>query len=291
VSVNEGDAEAVDAIWHNGAYADIARLDLAGFTTEAEKRMEHLRALDDYLLEGGAARFVGKGMDRVVGGELLSPPVGFRHYLSVMKNRRPPAGSQRAAVDAWATEVLQAYSHFQVLCATRRGLMGVEGINLRVAERLCKARLIKRTVGWYAGRPVLVTRNDYGLGLMNGDIGITLAVPAETGAAADSDAMLRVAFPAGDGSARIRWILPSRLQAIETVYAMTVHKSQGSEFVHACLVLPEKINPVITRELIYTGITRARYWFSLVQHGNAVIQEGVRRRVMRSSGLGKLLGM
>jgi exodeoxyribonuclease V alpha subunit len=100
---------------------------------------------------------------------------------------------------------------------------------------------------------VLITRNDYGLGLMNGDIGITLALPARA-----MTTILRVAFPAGDASQGIKWILPSRLQAVETAYALTVHKAQGSEFSHAALLLPETLSPILTRELLYTGITRAR---------------------------------
>jgi exodeoxyribonuclease V alpha subunit len=100
---------------------------------------------------------------------------------------------------------------------------------------------------------VLVTRNDYGLGLMNGDIGITLELPG---------GVLRVAFPAGDGSAGIKWVQPSRLQAVETVFALTVHKSQGSEFTHVAMALPESLSPILTRELIYTGITRAKQWFT-----------------------------
>ncbi|HCZ13635.1 MAG TPA: exodeoxyribonuclease V subunit alpha, partial [Candidatus Accumulibacter sp.] len=131
----------------------------------------------------------------------------------------------------------------------------------------------------------LVTRNDYALGLMNGDIGITLEIPGGP-EAADEVWVSRVAFPAGDGSDGIRWVLPSRLQAVETVYALTVHKSQGSEFTHATLVLPEKPNPILTRELMYTGITRARRWFTLVNPGGADVQRlAVERRVLRVSGL------
>jgi exodeoxyribonuclease V alpha subunit len=100
--------------------------------------------------------------------------------------------------------------------------------------------------GWYAGRPVMVTRNDYALALMNGDVGLCL--PHTRG--------LRVAFPNGQGGAQ--WVSPSRLEAVDSVFAMTVHKAQGSEFAHACLVLPAQAAPVLTRELLYTGITRVK---------------------------------
>jgi len=107
---------------------------------------------------------------------------------------------------------------------------------------------------WYEGRPVMVTKNDYGLKLNNGDIGIALKDPEH--------GHLRVAFP--DQEHGVRWILPSRLTHIETVYAMTVHKSQGSEFKHTVMVLPDHDSPVMSKELLYTGITRAKERLSLV---------------------------
>jgi exodeoxyribonuclease V alpha subunit len=94
---------------------------------------------------------------------------------------------------------------------------------------------------------------------------------------------LRVAFP--DAEKGIRWVLPSRLQAVETVFAMTVHKSQGSEFTHTALVLPQFGNPVLTKELIYTGITRSKRQFSLVYSQSVVVDEALQRSVQRSSGL------
>ncbi|MCC2675574.1 MAG: exodeoxyribonuclease subunit alpha, partial [Ramlibacter sp.] len=125
--------------------------------------------------------------------------------------------------------------------------------------------------------PVMVTQNDYALGLMNGDVGVALEVPGPDGAR-----MLRVAFP--DASAGVRWVLPSRLQAVETVFAMTVHKSQGSEFEHVALLLPERDSRVLTRELVYTGITRARQWFTVA--GSAGLLElAVGRPTRRSGGL------
>ncbi len=109
---------------------------------------------------------------------------------------------------------------------------------------------------------MLITRNDYGLGLMNGDIGIALQFLS---AMTPAGRMLRVAFPRNDGTAACALFLPSRLNDVETVYAMTVHKSQGSEFTHTALILPDALNPVLTKELIYTGITRAKDWFTLIE--------------------------
>jgi exodeoxyribonuclease V alpha subunit len=97
--------------------------------------------------------------------------------------------------------------------------------------------------------------------------------------------MLRVAFAASDGG--IRWILPSRLPEVETVYAMTVHKSQGSEFGHAALLLPQEASRVLTRELVYTGITRARRWFTLaVPAGAGQVLESALARRTRQGGEG-----
>ncbi|MGE4339353.1 MAG: exodeoxyribonuclease V subunit alpha, partial [Pigmentiphaga sp.] len=207
---------------------------------------------------------------------------GYRRYLALMRTMQPQPVASDSAWDAWANAVLRAHTGFQVLCAVRRGPWGVEGLNARIAEVLHRHGDIAATQGWYPGRPVLVTRNDYGLGLMNGDIGVTLSRfdPAT------AQWRLRVAFPAPDGSGAVRWVLPSRLSHLETVYALTVHKSQGSEFEHAVLVLPESPTPILTRELVYTGITRARLRLTLVPPAQpAVWDDAVHRRVQRAGGL------
>ncbi|HJV25533.1 MAG TPA: exodeoxyribonuclease V subunit alpha [Aromatoleum sp.] len=276
-AVNAGELATMHAL-RSAAYADLAHVNLAGVQDPA---------FDDLITDGGAANFPGRGEGRVANDQTLAPPVGYRHYLRTLRDAHPPLDAAQDAFDQWAQQVIAAHRHFQVLCALRRGPWGVEGLNQRIAQRLSSAGLIPASQGWYLGRPVLVTRNDYGLGLMNGDIGITLELPR---LAPDGSPQwgLRVAFPAGDGSDGIRWVLPSRLQAVETVYAMTVHKSQGSEFAHAALVLPDTLNPILTRELVYTGITRARHWLTLAPAGSArVLDEAVSRRVLRASGLMK----
>jgi len=215
---------------------------------------------------------------------VLEGPESYRHYLEVLIAKQPALAAPRAAFDAWAAQVLAAYGAFQLLCAVRKGPQGVERMNQRIAAMLHTAGLLRAASGWTLGRPVMVSRNDYGLGLMNGDIGITLALPQPEGEAPGWK--LRVAFAASDGSAGIRWVLPSRLQAVETVFAMTVHKSQGSEFGHAALVLPDRMSRVLTRELVYTGITRARNRFTLALAGDAaVLEEAVARRMERAGGL------
>ena len=231
-------------------------------------RGEHDRAFDRLLLDG-----LGRGEDG---------PQGYRHYLRSIGRHRPAPGTPADAPtwEQWAALVLNSFESFQLLCAVRKGPWGVEGLNERVARVLHNAGLIDTRQPWYEGRPVLVTRNDYGLGLMNGDIGIALRLPDENG-----EPLLRVAFPRNDGSGGVRFVLPSRLNEVETVFAMTVHKSQGSEFSHTALVLPDALNPVLTKELVYTGITRAKHCFSLVEPRAGVFEEAVERKVRRISGL------
>lgn len=278
-------ASAVRTVFSEG-YRDIVQVRV--------DRQNPAPGISRHAVQGGAEQFPGGGTGRVVGSNEIAPPVGYGFYLRHMGLARPAATAPLASFDDWARTTLAAYGQFQLLCALRRGPFGVEGLNDTIANALKRAKLINATEGWYPGRPVLVTRNDYSLGLMNGDIGITLQLPARQWVngreVIEPDRqILRVAFPAGDGSGGIRWVLPSRLQGVETVYAMTVHKSQGSEFAHTCLVMPDKLNPVLTRELVYTGITRARHWFSLLLPDNNVFDQAVARQVTRTSGLGRLL--
>ncbi|MDO6462201.1 exodeoxyribonuclease V subunit alpha [Granulosicoccaceae sp. 1_MG-2023] len=262
-----------DVIWLNG---DSQKPSLE--TTQA--------LICEHAVSGSPQAFRHQGEGRISGhAQPLPAPVGYRHYLKLMQDHKLDSNSTTEQWDQLAKSVLQAFSDFQVLCALRRGAWGVEGLNELIARHLLGQKLIPRAEGWYAGRPVLITGNDYNLGLMNGDIGITFSRPVQEG----GQSALRVAFPASDGSGSIRWISPSRLQQLETVYAMTVHKSQGSEFNHTCLVLPDRLSPVLTRELVYTGITRARNWFSLITGDAGVLRQSVDQRVVRASGLASVL--
>ncbi|MBK5931538.1 exodeoxyribonuclease V subunit alpha [Halochromatium salexigens] len=214
--------------------------------------------------------------------------------LARMREQAPTGSLDQDALNAWAKRLLEAQKQFQLLTPLRQGAWGVEGLNRRIIELLREQGLLGAGGGgpafqprqWFAGRPVLITRNDYGLNLMNGDIGLTLPVPADTTAAtgaAGAKPVLRVAFPSAEGG--VRWVLPSRLQSVETVFAMTVHKSQGSEFEHTALILPDKPNPTLTRELLYTAITRAKERFTLLYSQEDVLGEALTRRVHRASGL------
>ena len=175
-----------------------------------------------------------------------------------------------------------------MLCAVRNGPFGVDRLNRLVESALRDQGLIQAGERWYAGRPIMITRNDYTLNLFNGDVGLILPDP-------DSGRGLRAFFvspetdsPSGRRGPRLKAILPSRLPTHETVYAMTVHKSQGSEFQQVDLLLPDEPSPVVTRELLYTGITRARNRVRLWGK-EAVLLRTIATRVERASGLREAL--
>lgn len=169
---------------------------------------------------------------------------------------------------------LQLLGTFRILCAVRRGPYGVETINRCVEQSVLDAAGTVRRGPHFAGRPILIQRNDPNLNLFNGDLGILLP-DGDTGT-------LRAWFTNSDGG--VRSVIPARLPEHETAYAMTIHKSQGSEFERVLMVLPDRDTPVLTRELIYTGVTRAiqevEVWFT-----DAVLLKAVSQTVKRNSGL------
>jgi len=197
--------------------------------------------------------------------------------------------------------LFDAFNRYRVLCAVRAGARGVDALNSVLAgqvrhEVMLGAPLegelggvrgsnggpagqavgiggaVPHDAAWYAGRPVMVTRNDYALGLFNGDIGI--AMPAGQ--------TLRVVFRKADGSYRA--VSPAALPPHDTAFAMTVHKSQGSEFIHAALVLPATASRVLTRELVYTAVTRAREKIALYS-AIEVLAQAIVSRTERDSGM------
>ncbi|MCU0834950.1 MAG: exodeoxyribonuclease V subunit alpha [Chromatiaceae bacterium] len=171
--------------------------------------------------------------------------------------------------------VLAGLGGFRILCAVREGPFGVVAVNRLCEAVLAEAGLIAPgAAAHYPGRPILVTSNDYALGLFNGDVGICLPDPTAGGAS-------RAWFETEEGPRRV---LPSRLPTHESVFAMTVHKSQGSEHEELVLVLPEAESRVVTRELVYTGLTRARRRVTLIASAPS-LERAVRQRVRRSSGL------
>jgi exodeoxyribonuclease V alpha subunit len=176
-------------------------------------------------------------------------------------------------------EAFELFSRFRILCALREGTYGVHNLNLLVEKIMQTKRLIDRSGRWYPGRPVMITKNDYNLRLFNGDIGITMADHGK-------ERELRVFFPEMGGS--VRSFPPVRLPDHETVYAMTVHKSQGSEFDEVLFVTPDRDTQVMTRELIYTAVTRAKERIQ-VWGEEGIFLSAIQRRIQRSSGLREAL--
>jgi exodeoxyribonuclease V alpha subunit len=177
-----------------------------------------------------------------------------------------------------ASDPLEAFDLFtrsRILSALREGPYGVHNLNIAVEHILQKQELVDWGGRWYSGRPVMITKNDYSLRLFNGDIGITMADH-------ERDGELRVFFIGPDGS--VRSFPPLRLPDHETVYAMTVHKSQGSEFDAVLLMMPDRDTRVLTRELIYTAITRAKEKIQIWGKED-IFLTAIQRRIRRSSGL------
>jgi len=183
---------------------------------------------------------------------------GYRNYLNI--------DDPVAALDS--------YGRFKILCAINKGPFGVDAVNGLSESVLAKKRLIDPSGRWYRGRPVLIKGNNYDLGLFNGDMGII------TGGRDEEN--LHAFFPGDSGTARK--LAPGILPDHDTAYAMTVHKSQGSEFEDVVLILPEKDYPVLTRELIYTGLTRTTGKIALLGT-ESVLRNAILRKTERASGL------
>ncbi|MEA5097402.1 MAG: exodeoxyribonuclease V subunit alpha [Burkholderiaceae bacterium] len=178
--------------------------------------------------------------------------------------------------------VFDAFDRFRVLCALRQGTRGVDEINRTISHHFRQALNHPLDPGersaWYPGRPVMVLHNDYLMKLFNGDIGIVL--PDDTG-------QLMAYFP--DAEDGLRAIAPVRLPQHETAFAMTVHKSQGSEFDSVLLLLPSQHSRVVSRELLYTGITRARQRAALAG-SESVLRQTIESPTERRSGLIRRMG-
>jgi exodeoxyribonuclease V alpha subunit len=195
----------------------------------------------------------------------------YQHYLNMIK--------QSGTHDIEA--VLAKFAEYRLLCAVREGHFGVEGLNKQIELLLAKNKLIhlKNKETWYVGRPIMILRNSASLGLYNGDIGITLM-------AENDSSKLRVYFPFADGS--IKGFSPFRLPEHETAYAMTIHKSQGSEFDYVNVILPIDYSPLLNRSLLYTAITRAKKTVAIYAVESILIQ-AIKSQTQRHSGLVDLL--
>jgi len=213
--------------------------------------------------------------------DLNSAPLPSPQHLAEALREPVLAGYGAYLRETDPAKALEAFGRFRVLCAVRKGAYGVEELNRRIAALLREAGLIQGAHPLCAGMPLLITRNDPQLGLFNGDIALLLPDPAQANV---PNPPLWAWLPGDGESSALRRFAPSQLPDHEPAFAMTVHKSQGSEFDRVLLVLPDRDSPVVTRELIYTGLTRARRRVELwVEQG--IFERGVARRTERASGL------
>ena len=203
------------------------------------------------------AQFLTEDLDEFIGSR-------FCFYMEKVQNY--PSISM--------AEIFSAFRSFLVLCANRLGARGVDGINSRVESYLRRKGYAVQSEMWYSGRPVLITRNDYNLEIYNGDIGICLPDP-EGGSP-------KIWFERQRGT--FTGFYPSRLPAGETAFAVTIHKSQGSECDDVVIVLPDDENKLLSRELIYTAVTRARKSVSL-DTTSTILRSALAARAVRHSGL------
>lgn len=191
---------------------------------------------------------------------------GYHAYLEAIQRNDSSPGA-----------LFEAFGAFRVLCAVHDTPRGTTAINLHISQAMRAATCAQADTtpasAWYRGRPIMVLRNDYALQIFNGDIGIALP---------DADGVMMVYFP--DGAAGFRAIAPVRLPEHDTAYAMTVHKSQGSEFEKVMVVLPAQSHRVLSRELLYTAVTRARSNVTLIASA-PVLAETIRTTTVRHSGL------
>ena len=258
--------------------------DLAGCVVQLEHNYRFgsrngLLALSRAVNAGDASAAMELLSSAASGAAIASRPLPARSQLKATLRDRVIAGFSPVLDATDAASALAALARFRILCALREGPFGVSGLNRFIEEILREAGKILEQGPWYRGRPVMVTRNDYSLELFNGDVGVLWPDPAS--------GQPRAWF--ADATTGVRAVLPLRLPEHETAFAMTVHKSQGSEFAEVLLLLPDRASPVLSRELIYTGLTRAseraEVWFT-----EPVLRDALARRATRTSGLRDQLG-
>jgi len=293
-----GDADQLPSVAAGSVLADLAPRPHSGYSG---KNSVNLTALTGYslpvsekahdhltLLQKGR-RFDGEGGIGVLASHVIAGDADASWNL-LNGDEEQISRVTRTDFNGWLIELVRRYylpvlqaesveaaftalARFRFLTATRVGPTGVEQINEIIENYLRAHEVIEGLSGHYHGRPIMVTENHYGVGLFNGDVGLLWRNDA---------GHLLAAFQQADGE--IRWISPGRLPKLESVYAMTIHKTQGSEFEHVTLILPEQGSPILSRELLYTGITRASKQFTL-WGTESVWRLAVTHRIKRYSGL------
>lgn len=194
----------------------------------------------------------------------------YQDYLTIIKDQPTNIST-----------ILDAFAQFRLLCALREGTFGVKSLNKTIENQLKQKGSITlpKHDAWYIGRPVMILKNNFSLGLFNGDIGITLP-------ATDDSSKLKVYFALPNGE--IKGVSPFRLPEHETAYAMTIHKSQGSEFTKIAIMLPKEYTPLLTRSLLYTAVTRAKQQVTLYS-SQMILDKTIHSQMNRQSGLAQLL--
>lgn len=247
----------------DSAIGDIARKVNAG----------DLRVIDDYWRK--ERNNTGVSISPLKETELILQGA-YQQYANFIQ------GCQQVNTGVDIIAQLGAFSRFQILCATRQGELSVAEINQWMEDRLHQKGLINKN-DWYIGCSIMITKNSYSHQLYNGDVGICLTDPAD-------QYQKRIYFPPVDpiSDPTPRGFLPSRLPSFDKVYAMTIHKSQGSEFDEVLIMYPPLDSPVLTRELLYTGITRAKKTCAIVAD-KAILKTSIQHKTKRDSGLGERL--
>lgn len=271
----------------------------------SEQCLKHYSVADCVTFLMKSRRFDGKGgigriANYVINGQYRESWQLLKESSEVTSNAIDSEQKQltllNGSVEAWLAPLVSQYyqplseckniadafdllAKFRILSSTRKGPQGVENLNALVIEILRNKKAIPyknfaASSDLYPTQPIMISENDYRLGVYNGDIGLLWR---------NSQGHLMAVFE--NASGEYDWIMPSRLPKFETVYAMTIHKTQGSEFDHVAMVLPEqKDNKLLSRELLYTGITRAKSKLSIAS-AEGIWQSGVSQQVIRYSGL------
>jgi exodeoxyribonuclease V alpha subunit len=264
--------------------AGLAGIDLSCFVNNSKAtklnsvvKLQHSYRFDEASLIGRLAYAIQAGNAEVVVKELAE--AGKDTWLQEEDSTRLIAGYQpyfKAIMQAESPlACIQSFDVYRVLCAIKQGPQSVASVNAVIERHIAK-------LGWrsqhdfYHGRPIMITQNDYRQQLFNGDTGLILK---------DETGQLRACFLIDN---ELRWVDLIRLPAHETAFAMTVHKSQGSEFDHVCVLLPQEDTAILNRELLYTAITRAKKQVSLFCN-EAILRKTVMTQHERETGLAGLL--
>ena len=296
-----GDADQLPSVAAGSVLSDLAPRQEPGYSPDTAQQLNDLtgfklpqiepsqRNLDHLSVLQKSRRFDGSGeIGRLATAVIKGDAEQSWHVLQQGKKQIEALISERFYL--WLDKLMEQFysplftdnidinsafaqlKKFRFLAATRLGEQGVININNTIEQALRKKGLISSSHELYPGRPIMVTENHYGIGLYNGDTGLLWP---------DKEGKLQAVFPQNDS---LRWLSLGRLPKVETVYAMTIHKTQGSEFNHVALVLPENDSLVLSRELLYTAITRAKDKLS-VFGSKGIFKLGVTRKVQRYSGL------